>query len=402
MYHLFTQGEYHYSATGLLDTLLSHCIATHVSDVHMEPMAFGIRVRVRVHGQLVLYDIFESEIARALINRIKVFSGMDTSCTHMPQDGAVRLQYEHLLVDVRVATFPTNGGEKLVLRLLHHADAASTLHTLGLPDTIRDTCQTICEQQSGFFVVCGPTGSGKTTTLYALLQSVRRSQRNVVTLEDPIEYRLSGVTQSLVRQEGDFTFARALRSLLRQDPDVIMIGEMRDRATAQVALEASLTGHLVFSSLHTSSAPAALLRFLEMGNDPSMIASCLSGVIGQRLVPRNCNACVRTVALSAQQKSWCDALHWNLATYAHSVGCQACSYTGYSGRVVLAELLLAHKDAMDVVLQKDITLSSLIKMACNAGMKPMSHSAYDYVEKGYVSLPDIMRLGIPYIPRDFS
>lgn len=319
------------SATTLLDVFLTFACTQAISDIHIQPAAAHTVVRLRMHGELSDYAVITHEQSRAVAARLKVLCGVDSTQSHIPQDGAIRHMFAQHSYDVRISFFPSLYGEKVVLRILGQGAQHWQLDTIGLTDEQCTRLQGLAMQQHGFFLVTGPTGSGKTTTLYALLAQIDCVRRNVVTLEDPIEYRMAGITQTQVSgQSKHFSFAHAVRSLLRQDPDVALIGELRDQQTARSAIEAALTGHLVLSTLHTTQASSAPIRLREMGVPAYLIASSLSGVLAQRLVPTA------------------------------------------GGRQLVAELFIPDERARQTMLKETVTAADLQHEAIRCGMVPFS------------------------------
>jgi general secretion pathway protein E len=306
----------------MINALLTQSLREGASDIHIEPFEQTSVVRFRVDG--ALRDIVRPKkaIHASLISRIKIMSQLDIAEKRLPQDGRITLRVGGKPVDVRVSTLPTGHGERAVLRLLDKEAGRLDLQHLGMSSTMLPRFNSLINQPHGIVLVTGPTGSGKTTTLYAALSLLNATATNILTVEDPIEYDLIGVGQTQVNARIDMTFAKALRAILRQDPDVIMIGEIRDLETAQIAVQASLTGHLVLATLHTNDAPAAVTRLLDMGIEPFLLSSTLLGVLAQRLVRKLCSSC----------KTF-DGQHW------HAVGCEHCGRTGYHGRLGVYELL---------------------------------------------------------------
>jgi type II secretory ATPase GspE/PulE/Tfp pilus assembly ATPase PilB-like protein len=325
----------------LVDDLLYDAIAQAASDIHIQPHENAIIVRNRVDG--VLYDqrTIEHAQAAAVVSRIKVLSGLDIAQRRLPQDGHFKLFFHEAItdrfIDFRVATFPAMHGEKIVVRLFDRAQRLLALDNLGLESIMYASLTQLMRQPHGLFLVTGPTGCGKTTMLYALISYLNQRTSNIITIEDPIEYELAGITQSQINNKAGFTFGNGLRALLRQDPDIIMIGEIRDHETARIAVEAALTGHLVLSTLHTNDAPSAVTRLIDMGIEPFLLSATLQGVLAQRLVRRLCDRCKKNgpPAQHVQQLA-----HNRTVTTSYSPqGCVACSHRGYKGRLGVFELL---------------------------------------------------------------
>lgn len=373
----------------LVNLVLQRAVEAGASDLHVEPRGpggDGLAVRARVDG--VLREILElpAGSAAAVVSRIKIMAGLDIAVKRRPQDGRSAVAVGGRRVELRVSTLPAGEGEKVVLRLLEAGDTGQSLSSLGLGRTLEMDLERALDREHGLFLVTGPTGSGKTTTLYAVLESRDRAGRNILTLEDPVERRVQGVTQVHVQPRAGLTFAVALRSVLRQDPDVIMVGEMRDRETAEVGLAAALTGHLVLSTLHTIDAPGAVSRLVEMGAPRYLVAGGLAGVLAQRLVRRLCPEC-RSVAPPSSHALY----QLGLPTPSHlprAVGCDRCGGTGYRGRVGIFELLRVDAAIRELILQG--APSDVIReAAAGAGMTPLPLDAWRKVEAGLTTLEEV-------------
>lgn len=306
-----------------INSIIADGVLNEASDIHFEPREDRVRVRFRQDGVLHDYTELPKDILPGIISRIKVMADLDIAEQLNPQDGRMNLDVGNREIDVRVSLVPTVHGERAVLRLLDQETLKSSLSELGLPDKQRPTVEGLMDNKDGIVLVTGPTGSGKTTTLYCILQQLTRDEKNIITLEDPVEYRLEGINQIEIQPDQGITFASGLRSVLRQDPDVILVGEIRDRESAKLAIHASLTGHLVFSTLHTRSSVGALSRMVDLGLDPYLIGAGLTGVMAQRLVRTLCDECKR----KNEQGEY------------EPVGCENCRNTGYDGRTALFEVL---------------------------------------------------------------
>jgi len=327
----------------LLQTLFEDAVQVRASDIHIEPQEKNLHVRFRIDGVLHLQTESDSKIASALVLRLKLMSGLDISERRLPQDGRFHVDIRGNAVDVRISTMPTQYGESVVMRLLSQSTGLLRLDRLGLPPAMLTRVRHALTRVGGMILVTGPTGSGKTTTLYAALAEINGPDRKIITVEDPVEYRLPGVNQVQVHEKIELGFERVLRSALRQDPDVILVGEMRDRTTAEIGLRAALTGHLVLSTLHTNDAASTPIRLLDMGVPPYMVAMSLHLVIAQRLVRMVCEECSAPHEPTAQESAW--LLHAlpagtsPAAGYRRGLGCSRCNGTGYSGRSAVYEML---------------------------------------------------------------
>lgn len=314
------------SVPEIANSVIEFAIMAGSSDIHIEPSRTCTKIRLRIDGQLQEVTEIASIMSPEFISRLKILCNMDIAEKRRPQDGRFRFSRGRKSVDIRVSTIPTESGEKMVLRLLDQSGSSVDLEQLGIPVESRRLLQSALDKPQGMILVTGPTGSGKTTTLYACLRQIRNPNLNILTIEDPIEYRLEGINQSQVKQDIGYDFAKALRAFLRQDPNVIMVGEIRDAETAQIALRAAMTGHLVLSTVHTNDAATTVTRLLDLGAEPYLVASSLSLIIAQRLVRLLCKDC-RQPADGGDSR------------YFRSVGCPACNNTGYRGRIGVFEVL---------------------------------------------------------------
>ncbi len=344
----------------LINALLTEAIKEGASDIHIESFESRLTVRLRVDG--VLREIIQPprKLAPLLVSRVKVMAHLDIAEKRLPQDGRISLRVAGRAVDVRVSTLPTGHGERVVLRLLDKREGRLDLHYLGMQPGDEATLDRLIHRPHGILLVTGPTGSGKTTTLYAALSRVNQRERNIMTVEDPIEYYLDGISQTQVSTKVDMSFARGLRAILRQDPDVVMVGEIRDLETAEIAVQASLTGHLVLSTLHTNSAVGAITRLRDMGVEPFLLSSSLIGVLAQRLVRRLCPTCRRPHAATAADCAVLGVAEEPAPTLHGPGGCEQCNQSGYRGRTGIFELVsvdaamqgLIHEGAGEQALER--------------------------------------------------
>lgn len=378
----------------LLQSLFEDAIQVGASDVHVEPREKALEIRLRVDGILQTQVLAEKRIGGPLAQRLKLMAGLDIAEKRLPQDGRFSVRLKDHTIDVRLSTLPTTYGESAVMRLLNQSGGIRRLDQIGMPAPMLDRFRELLHRSAGLVLVTGPTGSGKTTTLYAALAEVNSAELKVITVEDPVEYRLPGITQVQVNDKIDFTFARVLRATLRQDPDVILVGEMRDAETAEIGLRAAITGHLVLSTLHTRDAISTPFRLLDMQVPPFMVATSLQAVIAQRLVRVNCLDCAEAADATAQERAWLISMgeepdQWSAKKGA---GCSACNGSGYFGRQGVYELL-----EMDAVLTKATMAadpSEFIKLARQrmAG-QTLAHHALDLVRQGQTSLAEALRIG---------
>jgi general secretion pathway protein E len=359
----------------MLNALLTQAAKDGASDIHIEPYERSSSVRFRVDGTLREVVQPNKALHAALISRLKIMAELDISEKRLPQDGRISLRIGGRAVDVRVSTLPSSHGERAVLRLLDKGESKFTLEGLGMSGDVLTSFDRLVQQPHGIVLVTGPTGSGKTTTLYASLGRIDTSTTNVLTVEDPVEYELGGIGQTQVNPKIDLTFAKALRAILRQDPDVIMIGEIRDYETAQIAIQASLTGHLVLATLHTNDAPSAVTRLTDMGVEPFLLSSSLLGVLAQRLVRKLCVHCRK---VDAHRRY-------------HPVGCVECGHTGYKGRTGVYEMMVAD-DKVRSLIHSRAAESQLFVAAEEAGLRSMREDGERLVSEGITSPEEVMRV----------
>ena len=359
----------------MLNALLTQAAKDGASDIHIEPYERSSSVRFRVDGSLREVVQPNRALHSALISRLKIMAELDIAEKRLPQDGRISLRIGGRAIDVRVSTLPSAHGERAVLRLLDKTESRFTLEGLGMSGEVLAGFDRLIRQPHGILLVTGPTGSGKSTTLYASLGRIDTATTNVLTVEDPIEYELPGIGQTQVNAKIDLTFAKALRAILRQDPDVIMIGEIRDLETAQIAVQASLTGHLVLATLHTNDAPSAVTRLTDMGIEPFLLSSSLLGVLAQRLVRKLCPHCRREDASG----------RW------HPVGCEHCGGTGYKGRTGVYELMTADDQVRELIHGRAAE-SQLLAAAEAAGLRPMREDGERLIAAGITSPEEVLRV----------
>ena len=373
----------------LVDHLLHEAIGLGASDIHLEPEEKRLRIRYRVDGVLLEQDAVPQESAQQLCSRIKVLAQLDLSEKRLPQDGKFSFTHDEKQVDLRVSTFPGLHGQKVVLRILDRAQNMLCLQELGMSAEIAQQFQKLLQKANGFFLVTGPTGSGKTTTLYSALSYLHSPEKNIITLEDPVEYNIEGVTQGQVNPAIGFTFAQGLRSLLRQDPDVVMVGEIRDKETAQIAIESSLTGHIVLSTVHTNDAPSVIMRLMDMGIPSFLLNASLSGVMAQRLVRKLCSNCKFERSSTEQEKQMLKTQS-DIKLF-DATGCEMCLQTGYKGRTGIFELLVPTAGLRaQIVAHPDF--EHLKEQAKKDGMISLFDHGLQKVKDGTISLEELLRV----------
>ena len=373
-----------------INALLTQALRERASDIHIEAFEGRSLVRLRIDG--ALRDVLEPPRAlhAALVSRVKVMASLDIAEKRLPQDGRITLRLAGRPVDVRVSTLPTGHGERVVLRLLDKQQGRLELGALGMSDPTRDKVDALIRQAHGIVLVTGPTGSGKTTTLYAALSRLDAAKQNIMTVEDPIEYDLDGIGQTQVNPGIDMTFARALRAILRQDPDVVMIGEIRDLETARIAVQASLTGHLVLATLHTNDSAGAVTRLIDMGVEPFLLASTLLGVLAQRLVRQLCPDCRKPSVLNTIERASLPAAVRERLVHS-AVGCAQCKWTGYRGRSGIYELLTVD-DEMRRLIHDGAAEASLRDHALKRGMIQLRDDGLRWVAEGRTTVEEVVRV----------
>ena len=375
-----------------VNLVLAQAIRDQASDIHFEPFERDFRIRYRIDGTLYELTPPPRALAMPVTSRVKVLANLDIAERRVPQDGRLRLQVSGRVVDLRVSTLPTQFGESVVLRVLDQGAVQLDIHQIGLPPPMQAELTALVRRPHGIVVVTGPTGSGKTTTLYSCLRLLNTEDVKILTVEDPVEYEIEGIMQVPVNLAADLTFARALRSFLRQDPDIVMVGEIRDLETAQIAVQAALTGHLVLTTLHTNDAPSALTRLTDMGIEPFLLASTVEAVLAQRLVRRLCPACRVPVADAAALflEHGLDPAAAVRGTVCRSVGCPACHQTGYHGRLGLFELL-----RLDETLREQVVagapLADLRRQARAGGLVPLREAGLPRVLAGETTVEELVR-----------
>lgn len=392
----------------LVDVIVKHALDGSASDIHIEPTEDSFRVRFRVDGILRSQLVFPLEVGRAVISRIKILSNLKIDEKRKPQDGRFRFEGEDgHTVDLRVSSLPVMDGEKIAMRVLDKSANLADVEKLGLWGRNRAILESCIHQPFGIIFITGPTGSGKSTTLYAFLQILNKEERNIITLEDPVEYYIEGVNQSQIKPEINYTFASGLRSILRQDPNIIMVGEVRDGETAELVIHAALTGHLVLSTLHTNDAIGAVPRLIDMGVESFLLASSLQAVAAQRLVRRICDDCRAEFALTELQKKTIQELFDGLdpnevAAYGldlrqpiifyHGKGCDKCNQTGYRGRVAVYEVIEINDELRAIISDHKVSETEIRKAAVSQGMTSMKQDGILKALKGMTTLAEVERV----------
>jgi general secretion pathway protein E len=375
----------------LVNLVLFDAVKSDASDVHIQPYEDRVVIRFRIDG--VLFDTLEvgKELQEEVISRIKVLGKMDIAEKRLPQDGRTTVEVGDRTVDLRIASLPASHGERVVIRLLDKGARLYTLSEIGMDHETLRRFREIIHLEHGLVLITGPTGSGKTTTLYGALQEINTVDRNVITLEDPIEYQMPGISQSQVNETKGMTFAKGLRNVLRQDPDIIMIGEIRDHETAVMAIQSALTGHLVFSTLHTNDASSAVTRLLELGIEPYLVSSSLLAVMAQRLVRRVCSHCKQERQLSIAELDQLGKSNSTNTSCYNGIGCERCRQTGYRGRKGIFELLVVD-DEIRAGIQERANATLLRRTACKNGMSLLREDGIQKIGTGLTSAEEVLRV----------
>ncbi len=374
----------------LVDALLHQAVLRGASDIHCESTQSGLKIRERIDG--VLYDgqTIDAQTAPQILARIKVLAHIDSSQKRIPQDGKFCMTIEGHEIDFRVSTFPGIHGEKIVIRILDRSNQAIALDQLGFLPPMFEQINQLVTKSSGFFLVSGPTGSGKTTTLYAILSALNSPDKNIITLEDPVEYNVAGITQGQIHPEAGFTFEKGMRALLRQDPNIIMIGEIRDKQSAQIAIEASLTGHVVLSTIHTNDASSVIMRLIDMGIEPFLINAALSGMLAQRLARVICDCCKTKYQPTVEEQQFIEKHRLPITQLYQGAGCAQCRGTGYNGRTGVFELVTMTPQLRTLISQEPI-FDTIVTQARADGSPSMLFDGAHKVQEGIITLQELMR-----------
>lgn len=391
------QGE---SAVGSVNTILAQGIARGASDIHIDPDERAVRVRLRVDGVMADLATLPPALLPPLVARIKVVSGLDIGERRLPQDGAIQLKAMGRRVDLRVSTLPNVHGERVVMRILDASSGPGTLEDIGFEAPVLETLRTCLDASHGIILVTGPTGSGKSSTLYAALRYLNRPENNILTVEDPVEYRVQGISQTQTHSKIGFDFARVLEAFLRQDPDIILLGEIRNEETAEIATRASLTGHRVLSTLHVQSATEAITRMVEMGVPSYVLGSTLKAVVAQRLVRRLCRHCKVPDSIDGEKIAAWGA---DPSKAKMGPGCDKCGYAGYKGRLAITELFTVTPAVRDAILE-GLPVRDIEAIAVESGMRLLGHSALDKVQAGLTSVSEVIAYlhDLPQVPQGSS
>jgi len=377
----------------LLQSLFEDAVQVNASDIHIEPDEKELRIRFRLDGVLRVQTVADRRIASALVSRVKLMAGLDISEKRLPQDGRTNVRIREKSIDVRISTMPIQYGESVVMRLLNPFAGVLSLEQVGMPKNVLPRFRSMIHNPNGMVLVTGPTGSGKTTTLYAALKELNRPEFKILTAEDPVEYRLAGINQVQVNTRIELTFARVLRSMLRQDPDIILIGEMRDQDTAEIGLRAAMTGHLVLSTLHTNDAISTALRLLDMGVEPYMVAASLRAIVSQRLVRRICESCVEPYELPAAQMAIVRAEAGDKADslkFKRGQGCSHCNGSGYLGRIGVFEYLEMDNNLVEAMHSGD-PLKFGAAARAQAGYQSLRRAAIILAAQGLTTMDQVVR-----------
>jgi len=381
------------SAVTLVDTIIADALKYAASDIHLESLYDCLLIRYRVDGLLLDHMSIDLQYSAQVVARIKVLANIDVAEKRLPQDGKFCIATARGDIDLRVSTFPALYGEKVVIRILDRFVQLLDLENVGFSVDIYEQVKKNTLRMHGFMLVTGPTGSGKTTTLYAILQKIMSSEKSIVTLENPIEYNITGVTQGQVHPEIGFTFAKGLRAIVRQDPDIIMVGEIRDKETAEIAIQAALTGHLVLSSLHTHDAPGALMRLLDMGIPAFLLNAALTGILAQRLARKLCTHCRVSRALTTQEEQFIAANNLPIQQVFDAAGCVECHNLGHKGRIGIFECMNITGSIRKLITAQP-HIDDLYTQAHADGMQSLLHDAALKVHNGIIGFNELMRISI--------
>lgn len=375
----------------LVDSLLQSAVEQRASDIHIEPYENYVRVRFRVDGVLKEISTFNIGVLAGIITRIKILADLDIAEKRIPQDGRIVTSINNKNIDMRVSILPLVTGEKVVIRILDRTNYNVEKDNLGMMPEDMNRMEKIIAAPFGIILVTGPTGSGKSTTLYTILNELNNSEKNIITVEDPVEYSMDGINQVSVNTKSGLTFANGLRAILRQDPDIVMIGEIRDSETAEIGVRAAITGHLVLSTLHTNDAASSVIRLVDMGIEPYLVATALKGVVAQRLVRKVCPNCKKRFEADPAERKLLGVTGDEPVYHYRGVGCASCNHTGYSGRTGVYEIMEIDRELKDLILDTDN--SDVIKdLAVKKGMKTLRDSARELVLQGVTSIEEMVKI----------
>lgn len=377
-------------AADIVENIFSKAITLHASDIHIEPLDTKTRVRLRIDGLLRLIEDIPAARHNSVISRIKVLCGMNIAEKRVPQDGRLEITREGRCIDLRISTLPTIRGEKIVIRVLDKERTLFSLNQLAFSEDNLKLYQSMYKTARGIVLITGPTGSGKSTTLYATLNDLNTQEQNIITIEDPVEYKIAGINQVAVNSKTGLTFAKGLRAIVRQDPNIIMVGEIRDAETAQIAIQSALTGHLVLSTLHTNSAAGAVTRLLDMGIEPFLLASAVRGVTAQRLVRKICPHCCKQYEAEDWEKNFLHVPAERELLLQRGEGCEKCGFTGYKGRMAVQEVLPITEQITGLILHHD-SEAMIQEAARQHGFISLKQDGIDKVMAGYTTVAELIR-----------
>jgi type IV pilus assembly protein PilB len=373
----------------LINSLIRQALKMGASDIHIEPFEKKLRVRVRIDGELQEILTPSKHTQSAIVTRVKIIAGMNIAEKRLPQDGRIEFKIDNTTVDLRISVMPTVYGEKVVMRLLDRSNFLKSKGELGFTEHNMEMFNSILDSPNGVILVTGPTGSGKTTTLYAALNELNTMNKNIITVEDPVEYKIEGINQVQVNTKAGLLFSTGLRSILRQDPDIIMVGEIRDEETAEIAVRAAITGHLVISTLHTNDAPSTIMRLIDMGVKPFLVAASLRGIVAQRLVKRICTNCKTAHEATEAEKKLLEVT--GDTTIYKGRGCPKCFYTGYSGRIAIHEVLKVDKEIREAI-QSGEGIDRITEISRKTGMTTLKDNCRELVLSGITSIEEYSRV----------
>ncbi len=375
----------------LVNQIISNAVTERASDIHFDPQEVELKIRYRVDGVLITERTLPKHMQNVIVARLKIMANLNITESRIPQDGRIKLTVNFKPIDIRVSTLPSIYGEKIVMRILDLSNALDQLDKIGFTEDNEAAFKKMITKPNGIVLITGPTGSGKSSTLYAALNQLNEESVNIITIEDPVEYQLAGINQVQVNEAVGMTFATGLRSILRQDPDIVMVGEIRDYETAQIAIRASLTGHLVLSTLHTNSAVAALTRLIDMGVEPFLISSSLTGVVAQRLVRRVCRDCVETIEPTEREKEIFKHANMQIDMVQRGRGCGNCNNTGYRGRIAIHEVLPINDEIRSLIMTS-ASASKIREYVKNEGILFLLDDGLTKVQQGLTTTEEVLRV----------